>query len=550
MIELIDELNTASSLLNLALERYMTACSALRNAGCSIPRALLDRVSCESLLAASYETKIQHARVDISQAINYSSTVVPISALPAEILYRVFHLVLGSSHCRARFLLYPDILSHVCSRWRQVAIGSCKLWSHIDFPILPAFRKGRLARAEAFAARAGQLLLHVHIYDTMTSQGYPHPNPIPALVSFLNSVAPKTRSLELGTKYAFRDYYLPILESCFANGVAGSLTQLTISEYTLYAIDKRTHGFLEAAGSTTNSRSLRLNVSHESLEDMWLPITVLRLSGLYPPWTSKIYHGLVELHLFSWKFSGAFIITESELVGILISSPQLRVLRFGLGIKDPVASNTPVLPVHLNDLEILNLKVIPAERLGIVLRWLAPGSKPLRLILGAFHDVELPFTHHLNTEVEEFISRSNVTKICVDGKGTYPWAAELLRLSSYPSLQVLALDNYLNSQSPGQVSHPDDQDSPALHPRLDRLYLLRQTVEFDQLEQMIRRYQVHELLVCNLKVFRSQQLISDEEELKRNLSHVCPTVRILTKDELIQSKDWDLLVHSGYNDFV
>lgn len=541
MIEILDELNTASNLLNLALERYLAACSTVRSRSDSIPRALLDRVTSERLFAASYEVKIQRARVDINQAINCNSTVVPISALPSEMLTRIFHLALPSRlhECKYKFPLYPDMLSHVCSRWRQVSIGSCELWSHIDFTILPVFRREHLARAEAFAARAGQLLLHVHIIDRVI-RGRAYPNPITALVPFLNSVSPRMHSLELVTKYAFREYYFPILQSCFANGVPGRFRQLIISEYSQCAVEKGVHGFIETAEGPIHSGSLPLNISRNSLEDFWLPITELQLSGLYPHWTSKIYHGLVELHLHCWQNPSVHM-TESQLVGILTSSPQLRALRSNLRIEDPVVNDTPILPVRLDDLEILKLRSLPYNQLGNFLQWIAPGSKPLQLSLSLPDDAKSSPTYCLDTKVRDFFRRSNVTKLFAECDDIHPWVAELLRLS--PCLQVLVLNNHVSRENPGLISYPNEHDTLAPCSYLDRLYLLRLAVEFDQLKQMIERCSVHELLVQGLKLLRGQQLVSDEE-LKRDLPCICPIVRILVADAPIPGKNWDLSAHS------
>ncbi|KAG8727767.1 hypothetical protein FRC11_012492, partial [Ceratobasidium sp. 423] len=89
-------------------------------------------------------------------------------------------------------------------------------------------------------------------------------------------------------------------------------------------------------------------MSTQHLEELLLPITILRLDSIYPHWTSKAFHGpgLVELRLN--PFNKSLVIHESQLVTILADSPQLHVLELGIHID---FADTPLAPTALHNLK-------------------------------------------------------------------------------------------------------------------------------------------------------------------------------------------------------
>lgn len=199
MVELVNELNAASTLLNSALQRYLDACSAVSDyyeqTGmlARVPRMFLDHVTNELALITSYEATIQQAKSLISQARNSSTSLVPIHSLPSEILSRIFYLVVGARPCGASdnsgnnssLPKYPDFLTHVCSRWRRISIGLPMLWSHIDILHLHSMTPGFVARAKACAARAKHAPLEIH-FQVSASHSSPNAN---ISADFLSSAA-------------------------------------------------------------------------------------------------------------------------------------------------------------------------------------------------------------------------------------------------------------------------------------------------------------------------------------------------------------------------
>jgi len=75
--------------------------------------------------------------------------LVPISTLPAEILARIFHFNAFSAKPYSPTLRHGWIsVTHVCRRWRQVALDDSTLWTHFSaYPQSEEWIAERLSRA-------------------------------------------------------------------------------------------------------------------------------------------------------------------------------------------------------------------------------------------------------------------------------------------------------------------------------------------------------------------------------------------------------------------
>jgi len=75
--------------------------------------------------------------------------LIPISILPAEILARIFHFVAFSEPLYSRTPTLDSVnFTHVCRRWRQVALDDPTLWTHFsNFPRNKDWISERLSRA-------------------------------------------------------------------------------------------------------------------------------------------------------------------------------------------------------------------------------------------------------------------------------------------------------------------------------------------------------------------------------------------------------------------
>lgn len=550
MIELIQELDTASSLLSDALRRYIAACHAIKNfywQSNGIPHALSNRVANELRSVISYETNIRQAKSIVGQTRNCSPTLSPIQSLPPEVLASVFQIVVGvrpcgikagdSSGTNASLTKYPDLLSQVCSRWRRVAIGLPKLWSHIDIVRYHPLSPGSIDRAKICIYRAGKLPLDLHI-RVPASQNFCIGNP---LDMFLASIATRTRSIELVIPSTIKSFEGSFLEDCFRNLVPSTFTKLTITDAGRY-----TPNFFIASDSSGDADSedseddyLRLRLPHQRFEDLLMSVTNLRLDGLFPRWTSQVYHGLVELHLTSTR-SPDFQILESELRGILAFSPMLRIIEFGLEITVPPSENRgdwQLPPVYLGSLEILNLSSLNYHQLEPFLKLLDPGPKPLQLTV-AYHD-------NMSRPVQEdgvvkFFKRSRITNLRAMGFDQSPRVRfnELLNHRQFPHLQVLVLEEFGNWRGPQSFKDPPKRGALSRDSRLDVLCLLHCQLELADIRWLVEEHSPQLLVLWRVEVYRNQEyLLSTETQIE--LSRLGPAVKILRSEDPNPIENWD-----------
>lgn len=538
---MIEELNTASELLHAALERYFTICSTIQASchanGSQLNGALQelpDRISKELLLADSYQAKLEQSKTAISQSRNSFNCVVPINGLSSETLAHIFGLVLGMQDCPTEdktmdFPKYPDLLSHVCSRWREVALGSRTLWSHIDLAPCHSFHQGLLARAEVYATRAGNLPLSLHVITLDYEFDYDD-DIRDTLEEFLASVATRVRSLEIvpGEASTVEESVIDvdIVESCLVNCVPGTLTRLAISNRTYKLL-----GFLQADDATSDIPNhlwwMPLGIPPELLEDIFGAVTSLRLYGLYPYWTSQAYRGLVELRLTSRRAPG-ITIPESQFVNILSSSPKLRVLDFELSVTDSLPLDASVTPVHLDELEVLGVNTMSNDQLEVVLRWLAPGSVPLDLLIVVDPNERL---FMLNTGLVAFFTRSGssiTTFHLYAGSSYFSVFNELLDL--LPNLRVLAIQvlMMMAGHAHSEASTRTDEHNPAF--RLDRLELFCGTIHLDSLLEFVERNPIQELTFQRCR-FTGKQARSGTQRIKTKLYEFCAVVEELAESD-------------------
>ncbi|CEL54739.1 hypothetical protein RSOLAG1IB_07273 [Rhizoctonia solani AG-1 IB] len=172
-----------------------------------------------------------------------------------------------------------------------------------------------------------------------------------------------------------------------------------------------------------------VSIPQDELEALLLSINTLELKGVYPRWASKAYYGLVELHLDA--YSGVSI-PETDFRAILSSSPGLRHLNFGLKIIR-ASPNFDRPPILLEQLQVLVTGKRSLEELGLFLRTIHPGSRPLSIHLdksgkcSSHPDIpRVPFNH----QIQAFFTRANVEMLSIAGTYNYSQVAELLGLVS------------------------------------------------------------------------------------------------------------------------
>ncbi|EUC56322.1 F-box-like domain protein, putative [Rhizoctonia solani AG-3 Rhs1AP] len=400
---MLERLDTASRTLEAALEEYSQTCQTIHDLYVdkhpinTIPHDLATHLAEHLHRIQSLREKLQSTENSVRHSMNTSSSLVPIHAFPLEILVRIFKLVQGGNcigYCLGRPPKSSALMS-TCSHWRQVMINSPTLWTHIDLPIqFGDSMSSQISHAEVYAKRAAQMPLHVHIVERIEGSPKEHSTASASLVPFITSIAPRVQSftLELRVPLAHRR----VLRELFNNCTPGILTTLAAN----LRIDQTFHLDTKATPKT-QMKTLLMDIPKERLEKVYSGMKILRLSHLYPHWTSSAYQGLVELRL-QGVLPGEF--TESQLVGALRQSPGLRILECPTRPASALNKDVQIEPIPLIDLEVVNLGYNTGLVIEEIVRWLAPGSKPLRLLIMD--------TGSVGPSLAAFFARSNVTHVC------------------------------------------------------------------------------------------------------------------------------------------
>ncbi|ELU40921.1 Ras domain-containing protein [Rhizoctonia solani AG-1 IA] len=511
-----------------ALDQYIQACLEaqvglsdevrLNNAPQHL--ATLNRISSD---ITTHIQRLQVARSTVYQNSNSISSITPINTLPSGVLEQIFRLVTSTKSCfvqrgcdgnlsEAKYPPYPDVLSHVSSFWRRVAIDTPCLWTHIDIALGYPLNRGLFSRAKVYADRAGPLPLEIHIIDkkeSRESQNHSYRDRNNEF-EFLDSASVPIKVLEL-------DLYMHTNDS--------HATQF--------------NPFIEPVDMPHSIDSMLLAIPSAQLKRLWLPISIIRLSALCPHWESIAYHGLVELHI----DQGIPKISESQLVSILRSSPK-------------VGWRHNIERVLLEDLRDINIATWGEEDVYSVeiLRRIVPGKAPL----------QLAYLGESNNALVDFCSRANV--VCFytrfwESKPLLPLLNQVLHLSTLVLDGALSTGTISSLFGLGNIhDNQNNQDNAASHnlknilpstTQVNTLYLLGyQTFNFEEIEAVVKLYSVQRLMIYGGKL--SYQT-DDGRLVSRNLRNTrvklssinaCPIIEYHPDSEAIERDGDDWIIAS------
>ncbi|CEL60595.1 hypothetical protein RSOLAG1IB_03833 [Rhizoctonia solani AG-1 IB] len=516
-----NKLEKASSQLGSALDEYLDACASVYPPEDGGNKALNLHRSVESEWhrTISHRTKLDRAQEAISIIRKHTvyRGITTIKDLPHEIITHIFHLIIAGQPCLThhttssykpiiKYPQYPDCLSHICSSWRRIAVNSPALWAHIDIALDHSLNPSLFERASAYASRAGSCPLSIHISNTRSTREKERhslrqtvTDPIlyeawgdwEDLQEFkcLNALSRiKTLEVDLYLLDGLRDCHFSMLEYFLARCEPGIFTQYTTRVWTTSVLPPVGGPFIEPANEPRTIKGVLLSLPSRHFETIWLGTSSIRVNGLCPHWTSKAYHGLVELHL----GLGAPKITESQLVDILKSSPELRVLHINADIMHPSPYSAPITPVSLSELEELTLiQLWPDDSSnqlqdpGNFVRWIAPGRKPFKL------------TSFGNTlgEFPEFCARSNITQLHIE-----IWEDNTLGdiVRRCPGLQTLILSafDFGDPELKLILLPTDNGQRPVSATQIDHLYLLDfEELLFEDILATIEQYSARQLTI-------------------------------------------------------
>ncbi|QRW21821.1 Ras domain-containing protein [Rhizoctonia solani] len=514
-----------------ALDQYIQACLEaqvglsdevrLNNAPQHL--ATLNRISSD---ITTHIQRLQVARSTVYQNSNSISSITPINTLPSG-------RGCDGNLSEAKYPPYPDVLSHVSSFWRRVAIDTPCLWTHIDIALGYPLNRGLFSRAKVYADRAGPLPLEIHIIDkkeSRESQNHSYRDRNNEF-EFLDSASVPIKVLELDlymhTNDSHGEIYYSILEYLFARCIPGALTHYIVN--------------------------MLLAIPSAQLKKLWLPISIIRLSALCPHWESIAYHGLVELHI----DQGIPKISESQLVSILRSSPKLQVFHLKNSIQlQGSVGDTNIERVLLEDLRDINIATWGEEDVYSVeiLRRIVPGKAPL----------QLAYLGESNNALVDFCSRANV--VCFytrfwESKPLLPLLNQVLHLSTLVLDGALSTGTISSLFGLGNIhDNQNNQDNAASHnlknilpstTQVNTLYLLGyQTFNFEEIEAVVKLYSVQRLMIYGGKL--SYQT-DDGRLVSRNLRNTrvklssinaCPIIEYHPDSEAIERDGDDWIIAS------
>ncbi|CAE6468816.1 unnamed protein product [Rhizoctonia solani] len=522
------QLESSSSRLAIALNRYLDASLAMGNS-CTKqsptdqtfrdPAILLNQLPRATL----FEQKIQRAKTAIGFARNRSPAIVPIHRLPPELLSHIFGYIVVYNTCVPNFFGTCQLqkrlisLTHVCAHWRKIAISSPSLWSHIDIS-LPLTEKSRSCM-NTFLSRAGKVPLDLSVSHNPSGSHIFEPED-QINIDLKEIVSPLIHRVR-GLKCNAQPSWLRRSETEFCLSTLSSFLNKDAAPGRLTMLDACINsGFrvfhLQTIEDPQNEDVLSLDIPAFQLEELLLPVTVLRLHNIFPHWGSKAFHGLVDLRLCA--VNGLISIHELQLATILRQSPLLRVLEIGIGI-DFVGA--PVVPVALYHLEALITRIPSYSQLGRVLRLIDTGSGPLFMtIMDSCMDDEL------NDNVKQFFTHSNVTILCAIECNGFRRPLELANL--IPTIKKVAM-------TPQPIDPRDFYNQPGspIRVRLDMLYLLgRFEFEVNRLRDAVDWSGVERLTIWGHghEITRNERPIVNNQVLQNELSKFGVAVEMISAD--------------------
>ncbi|KAG8716941.1 hypothetical protein FRC08_008481, partial [Ceratobasidium sp. 394] len=396
--------------LEHAVDSFLGACTTLHQFIDQPPASCKDLGSIEDYVLkihaqigsiVSIATKATRSTAILRRVINTSTTLVPISVLPPEVLSRVFELtlssnrsVLGSPNRREHPLA---VIPAVCTQWRGLALDTRSLWSHVDVDGARLVSGGtikELKRINMWLDRAHGAALHINFHSSPSD---------PRLVSIVQPHL--TRMTSLAFHPTRGGAFLEILNT-FASCSSGMLTTLS------------------AVYSVVTSHGDIWEHFPEIMEDANTP---------HLPWPTAALHGLVHLELVGLPHK--FCLDLDELASILSNSPGLQTLP--LRIVEIAPSQHGHHPrIHIPNLRMLDISLRHNLALQNPLSLLMPGERELDVRI----EMPDPDNHACSAAIRALFQCSNVTQFTAWSVLPNSSAQLAGYLDCLPKLRTLILD--------------------------------------------------------------------------------------------------------------
>ncbi|KAG9128116.1 hypothetical protein FRC07_004732 [Ceratobasidium sp. 392] len=383
----------------------------------------------DSALASldTWPSRVRDARTILSTVRNRSRSLVPFNRLPTEIIAHTLSLI--ETDCIVKYRLNLDRLEHrpfrlanlfAVSKWmRSVITNTPSLWTHVDLALGLSREATYMSHARACLKYSEQQSLHVHIADSegklKAHQG----------VSVINLLAPHAhRIASVGFHVTQR--------------LAGEMVLGIFSGTASYRARELCLNDCKSKSTTPGPPCYYDGLFDGRLDGLLQDLQVVKIRGPSPPLQSVAFRGLIVLKLLVYETASPRP-TLLQFRNVLAGCPELRVLTLAFP-EIRLSTETPVEPVYLPKLELLDLRHLDTNPLLSLLSFITSGSSTLALSIWAdpfMAEDDVAILHH-------FIDQSNITRLllespCYPGDVSSPPA---LLGREFPTVRELALCDY------------------------------------------------------------------------------------------------------------
>ncbi|KAG9074899.1 hypothetical protein FRC06_010396, partial [Ceratobasidium sp. 370] len=378
---------------------------------------------------------------------NRSATLVPINRLSSELLIRIFESLdhpgpLGPTLEKGTWP-FPESVACVSTSWRQLTFDNGQLWSRINFD-LPSHLGDKLygwAATRLKRSQGHRVELCVRESPQATHGDFKE------LLDFLPGVMPCLSAI----RFRLMPYYIPEILSCwFTHGTHDTVIDLQL------IVDDNYSPLQDLVPRLAQSKPVEL------IEDRFSHVRYLSLHHAFVDWSSRLYHGLVELDLLFTEDDRVSAPIE-QLASVLAASPMLRALKL-CGLRLQGSSSVPE-SVRLDNLEILFLANMSSDA-NLLLPILQPGPKPMymRLPLDVF-DPDPCLQFLMRSRVEKLIIEAYMHDVPPPALFTVLPVTQHLVLVDFK----LPVDFFLSMNFP--LARRDNSSYPTVWPHLRSLHL-------------------------------------------------------------------------------
>lgn len=329
------------------------------------------------------------------QALPYQSSQfsAPIHALPPEILGEIF--LMANLYCvHGSRSDHDAALLRVCRSWRELALGTPLLWSHIDLTCDGVHDDAYYNRARVWIERSAGVALDIDI-RLLGELGWEGDSAISKMTRFLAPLSGRVQYYAAGWDMSLDFFSLEDILYAISKTNAFQTTDILHLWSTRY---------LSSPLRRWSPPSVQLVLPPPSqATEPSPPARILRLENIVFMGGSGLYSGLTELYL---EFLPTYVclVTQLDIIWVLKFSPALCL--FSL-INVDVSRNSrefePVLLEHSN-LQHMTLISSSVETFEI-LELFAPMEQSLSMSAST-----IPDPSYINA-MRSFFSRSNVTSL-------------------------------------------------------------------------------------------------------------------------------------------